>query len=356
MMVVSVIIPIYKVETYIRRCLGSVMTQECNGYHIECILVDDCSPDRSMEIVNEMIDEYQGKNISFLLLRHESNKGLSAARNTGIKAATGDYLFFMDSDDYILENTLKNLISHLLAYPFVDVVMGISLRVESNELTNSLIMDNNMYPVLLDDKRQMWELLLNRKLDHHAWNKLVSRSLVLKHHLMFEESIIFEDKFWTYRLVSCISSILIIPKQTYIYENNPFSIIHTPSKRSNQLLSSFALICETILNHPPVIDSKKCLFVEHHIFVQHWMLVALDYARQYGVEWDTKKRLDSVRRRLFGRALCRCRLILAFYSLTLFPPLTFFLEYRFYRSNLYCLEKFAYLMAKCGDKIRFYIN
>ena len=78
----SIIIPIYNVEKYIRRCIESVMTQSVSGLGIECILVNDCTPDDSMRIVNEMIDSYLGP-IQFVVLQHDKNRGLSAARNTG---------------------------------------------------------------------------------------------------------------------------------------------------------------------------------------------------------------------------------------------------------------------------------
>ena len=113
-MTISIIIPVYKVEKYIRRCLESVIDQESNNFKIECLIIDDCSPDESMSIVSDIIDNYNGSAITFKIFRHEENMGLSAARNTGIKASTGDYLFFIDSDDHILENTLHILLNILM--------------------------------------------------------------------------------------------------------------------------------------------------------------------------------------------------------------------------------------------------
>ena len=77
---------------------------------IECIIVDDCGPDNSMDIVRHFIDDYQGA-ISFHILKHEKNGGLSAARNTGIKAATGKYVYFLDSDDCLVPSAIETLIS-----------------------------------------------------------------------------------------------------------------------------------------------------------------------------------------------------------------------------------------------------
>ena len=82
MLTISIIIPVYKVEAYIEECLASVVVQSDAKVNIECIIVDDCSPDGSMDIVRRFVDNYQGT-VQFRLLRHEVNRGLSAARNTG---------------------------------------------------------------------------------------------------------------------------------------------------------------------------------------------------------------------------------------------------------------------------------
>ena len=105
---VSIIIPIYNVEKYVAECLNSVISQTYDHSKIECILVDDCTPDKSMDVVNKIIGEYNGE-MTFITRRHKENKGLSAARNTGISIATGEYLYFLDSDDYIYPNSLELL-------------------------------------------------------------------------------------------------------------------------------------------------------------------------------------------------------------------------------------------------------
>jgi len=352
-MIVSVIIPVYKVEKYINRCLQSVIDQDCNGFSIECVLVDDASPDKSMDIVQEMIENYRGSEVSFKVLHHDVNKGLSAARNTGTMAATGDYVFYLDSDDHILENTLKRYVAFAVAYPKVDVIMGNSLCLGINALTNSPVTHNENHPMLLDNKRFMWELLLTRKLDHHAWNKLVKHSLFNEHNLLFDVGVIYEDIPWAYRLVSCISSILIVPELTYMYECNSESIIHTSSQKADQMQSSFAFICDSLLSNPPLPDPRGRLFVDHFIFVYHWMIIVADLELKYGAETETKTKLDDVKKALLFRAVKHFHVVLALYSLTLFSPIKFLLRSRLYRSNLNRIEKIVYRITKVGDKLRF---
>ena len=352
-MIVSVIIPVYKVEKYIRRCVQSVIDQNCDGFSIECIFVDDATPDKSMDIVREMIENYQGNTVSFVVLCHDVNKGISAARNTGTKAATGDYVFYLDSDDHILENTLKRFVAFAIDYSTVDVIIGNSLCMGINFLTNTKVTNNENSPMLLNDKQQMWELLLTRKLDHHAWNKLVKRSLVIDNNLMFDDGMIYEDISWTYRLVFCVSSILIVPELTYMYEYNPASIIHTTPMKADLVINSFAFICSYLLSNPPLPDPKGHLFADHFIFVCHWMIIVTDLEIQYGAEKEAKSKLRHVRMELFSNAVRHFRISLLFYSLTLFSPMKYLLKYRIYRANLNRLEIVFYRISKLGDILRF---
>ena len=137
MVSISIIIPVYNVEAYIRRCLESVMTQEFAGATVECILIDDCTPDGSMTIVEEMVTNYDGP-ISFVLLKHKENRGLSAARNTGILHAKGDYVFFMDSDDYMMPHSLQYFLDNQSKYEGVDMIIGNARNCKAN---NNLIND-----------------------------------------------------------------------------------------------------------------------------------------------------------------------------------------------------------------------
>ena len=96
-MKITIVIPVYNVAPYIEECLRSVMNQSWQGT-IECILVDDCGADNSMKIINQILQSYQG-DLEFKIIHHEQNRGLSAARNSGIDAATGDYVYFLPVGD-----------------------------------------------------------------------------------------------------------------------------------------------------------------------------------------------------------------------------------------------------------------
>ena len=121
-MKISIIVPVYNVELYIKECFESIAAQTYKG-EIECIFVDDCGQDDSVAILEKLIAEYHGP-IQFSIVHHEHNKGLSGARNTGIRKAKGDYLYFLDSDDTITPDCIEKLVMLVEKYPGVEMVQG----------------------------------------------------------------------------------------------------------------------------------------------------------------------------------------------------------------------------------------
>ena len=109
-MKVTIIIPIYNVAPFVADCIHSVMCQTWQE-PLECILVDDCGTDDSMAVVERTLQDYQGP-VDFRIVRHEHNRGLSAARNTGLDNATGDYVYFLDSDDEVTPDCIGFGCSH----------------------------------------------------------------------------------------------------------------------------------------------------------------------------------------------------------------------------------------------------
>ena len=340
-MKISVIIPVYNVEKYIRRCLLSVKDQKCEDFNIECLIVDDCSPDGSMTIVRDLIEKNDDKSITFTIISHEKNKGLSEARNSGIKASTGDYLYFIDSDDDILENTFARYYSYLHEYPFVDVIMGNSLEMECNLLTNSSVTNVS----LISDKQTIIYNLLCRKIDRHAWNKLIRRSFIVDNNLFFDTGLLYEDVTWTYRLFTTVSSVLIVPELTYMYEYNPSSIVHTHAKRSSKILWSFVFISDYIFNNPPKINGKKVFYTEHSLFVNHWLLYAIDNFMSYEAEKSIRIKLNSLKRKMFWSAVCHLRPALASYFLIMFKPLCWLLKVRVFRANIDRIIRVVYKLS-----------
>lgn len=239
---VSIIIPVFQVADYIERCLNSVFDQTYSD--IECIIVDDATKDDSIERCEKLIDEYNGS-ISFKILHHERNRGLSAARNTGIRAATGKYLFYLDGDDEITSSCIEELLAIAEANSEAEMVVGnhkeidsegrerlyISLSVPSGLITSDIIADYYQ----------------KRLLPRSAWNKLMRRSFVMQHQLLFKEGILFEDTLWTFYMLKVVSKVYVHSRATYLYYSRPNSIVTGTNTYSEG--KNFVVIYEEILRN-----------------------------------------------------------------------------------------------------------
>lgn len=207
---ISIIIPLYNVAEYIEQCLQSVANQTYKGV-IECIIVDDCGTDNSVQIVEDYIANYNGS-IQFRLLHHECNRGLSAARNTGLEAATGEYVYFLDSDDWISDDCLETLTTPLKNKLYEMVVGNYELR------------DGFMWVAVLDmptgeiiGSNDCLASLVQFKVYMMAWNKLVSRKFLVENCITFYEGLVHEDELWSCVMMSKLSSMYIENKTTYYY-------------------------------------------------------------------------------------------------------------------------------------------
>lgn len=216
---ISIIVPVYNVEPYIRECFSSIVAQTYKG-EIECIFVDDCGQDRSVEILEELTADYHGT-ISFFVIHHEHNKGLSGARNTGIRHATGDYLYFLDSDDTITPDCIERLVALAVKYPGVEVVQG---SAKSN--IDVLCLENRDIIEYSQNYKWIRKAFLQRyTIPVTAWNKLVCRKFVLLNMLFFEEGVIHEDELWNFFLAKYVRKIAFCKINTYNYRENPNGIV-----------------------------------------------------------------------------------------------------------------------------------
>ena len=216
---ISIIVPVYNVEPYIRECFSSIAAQTYKG-GMECIFVDDCGQDRSVEIIEELMADYHGS-ISFSIIHHEHNKGLSGARNTGIRHAIGDYLYFLDSDDTITPDCIEELAALAEKYPEVEVVQG-----SAKANTDWLQLKHSQVPEYSENFKWIRRTLLKRYvIPMTAWNKLVRRDFVLKHQLYFVEGMIHEDEIWNFMLAKYVHHIAFCFESTYNYRENESGIM-----------------------------------------------------------------------------------------------------------------------------------
>ncbi len=200
-------------------CLQSVANQTMTE-GIECIIVDDCGGDKSIDIARSFIECYSG-NIDFKIIYRDYNGGLSAARNTGINAANGEYLYFLDSDDEITPDCMELMYSYIGKNGKIDLVQGSFFESDMEKITRSTY----NFPEYTTDRKTIKSFLLRYEGDIvGAQSRLVKRELIFKNNLFFKNGIIHEDNYWTFFLAKYVTSMSFCSIRTYFHRYNPCSI------------------------------------------------------------------------------------------------------------------------------------
>lgn len=251
---ISIIVPIYNVEKYIKSCIDSIIQQDYPN--IECIFVNDCTQDKSMIIVNNCLNEYKGS-IEFKIINHENNLGLSAARNTGVKRSTGDYLYFLDSDDELYStDSISILAKEAEEYPQVDFIIGNIQLVNSTKKSLSYnflkhkVITNNIQ-ILNDYIESKWYMM--------AWNKLINKKFFVKNQLWFLEHYLHEDERFSLQLALCAENMVYCPYKTYKYK----------------IRETGAITSKLTMKH--VLDSKYIVYENAKSILQYKNLDKINY-------------------------------------------------------------------------------
>jgi glycosyltransferase involved in cell wall biosynthesis len=218
-MKVTIIVPVYNVSAYIERCWESLVKQTYKD--LEILFIDDCGTDNSVEKLQKLIDTHPG--IYCKILHHDHNRGLSAARNTGLMAATGDYVYFLDSDDDITEDCIERLVAPVMNDE-IDIVVG-NYRVVGGEAHSPLLLDSG----LLSSSKDVLASYAAGKWYVMAWNKLCRRDFLIDNNLFFREGLIHEDVLWTFQVACKAQSLYVCNDVTYNYNVRGASIMTSMS-------------------------------------------------------------------------------------------------------------------------------
>ena len=212
---VSIIIPVYNVEKYLCQCVDSILLQKLDN--IEIILIDDGSTDSSPKIC----DEYAKQDARIKVL-HKRNGGLSEARNTGIDLAQGEYLMFLDSDDWWNPNVLvKDILSYVKTRSDIEMFLFSSLDYIEGKGIFKRKEHERLSQILTKSKEEYYQSLLdNGNLEVHAGTKILKTAFIKSNYLYFKKGIKGEDNEWMIRLLRVLSNVDIINEYIYIYRAN----------------------------------------------------------------------------------------------------------------------------------------
>ncbi len=263
---VSIIIPVYNVEHYLSECLDSVLNQTYKS--IEVILVDDGSTDNSVHIC----DEYSSKD-SRVLVIHKNNEGVSSARNDGTLASSGEYITYVDSDDYWRgEYHLSNIIK-LINDTNGDVICFSKILQYSN---GTEILPPGCVDVATINSKSKGEvlsyLIKNGQFEVSAWSKVIKRDLIIRNKIEFERGLVSaEDIDWNFHIFMCAERVVVYNRPFYIY-------------RQGRLGSTTSLLNE--LNYENllyVIKKWRVYFINSDMNIEEKELYLGYLAYQFGV-------------------------------------------------------------------------
>lgn len=213
---ISVIVPAYNAELYLTKCLDSIFNQTFQDF--EVIVVNDGSTDHTKQICEQYTASHQNMTIV-----NQENGGISSARNAGIETSKGEYIVFIDSDDYVNRDWLNSFISIFTTFSNCDmVIQGVIIKFDTREEHVSL-------PLKYYEEKGIicaYNELKKKSIDGFTHNKIYKKKIIAEHHLRFEMKL-KEDLLFNYKYLSCISSLVITPSCCYHYvQHSSGSLIH----------------------------------------------------------------------------------------------------------------------------------
>lgn len=239
---VSIIIPIYNVEAYLRQCIESTGMLGCED--VEIILVNDGSADGSVEICREYDKKWDN-----VVLIEKLNGGLSDARNWGTEAATGEFLFYLDSDDWLAPDAIDTLYRFAIESGCDVVQGGFYYAYNDYCLYDDRWFSESQEPFVLNQHDAICELIKNHYVKNFAWGKLYKSSIVNSH--KFPVGKYYEDSYWQYRIIAEVNQYAVIPQSVYYYRQRPDSISGRSSERLLDLLEGNESMLDFIRDHYP---------------------------------------------------------------------------------------------------------
>ena len=283
---ISVIVPVYKVKDCMDRCIASIIEQTYSN--LEIILVDDGSPDEC----GQLCEAWSEKD-SRIEVIHKKNGGLSDARNAGLSVATGDYISFIDSDDYI-DNRFYEILLDALNSTNADIA-----ECDRNDIyNNDIVVTNSADEISIEEyspKDAMGLLIENRILYQTVWNKLYKKSVIAD--LVFEKGKIHEDEFFTWQVFARCEKIAKVKAALYNYVHRENSIMEQKISAANlDCLEARLIRHEYIINNIPEFTAiSKMSMLPLCIYLMQRCLKTKDKAMIQSFGDNLQKYYDKVR-------------------------------------------------------------
>ncbi len=252
---ISIGIPLYDTEKYLEKCLKSVLSQSLNDF--ELILVDDCSPDNSIKIAHN----YQKKDKRIKVIRHDKNLGLGGARNTFINNAIGEYIGFVDSDDFIDTKMFEVLYNRIIADRSDIAVCGYNLFNKDYVIFNKRLFQQKIVERAENDTFLGFWLRDNSFINVMTWNKLYKKSIFLTNKIHYPDYVYHQDFATTPRLLHFANRISFCEGSHYYWLNRIDSVTYTiKEKRCHDNFEVFNILKNFLIEHDLYEKHKACFY------------------------------------------------------------------------------------------------
>lgn len=296
---ISVIIPLYNAEKYLSDCLDSLLAQTFQDF--ELIIVDDCSTDNSLDIVNRYAPKFDGR---FTLTKTEKNSGNAGytARNKGFLFSRGEYVFFMDADDMIIETALEELYKAAKNYDADVVYTGVRYLYKSDDrvevmpdaiglIANQQGIEDKPTLTINDPHRNLQELLMNNAFHRTPWTKFVQRNFLADNEITFYEILSGGDYVWTIDLLCCAKRFLRIPKALYIWRDDSVDSMTRKKRPVDKQISTWCKAFVYFARALVALSSKREALKENPLYCSFALKRWLEFC--LGRNFEARLQVDS---------------------------------------------------------------
>ena len=310
---VSVIIPMYNAEKYLDDCLNSVLAQTFQDF--EVIVVDDCSTDNSVAVVESYREQFGGRMTLTSLEKNSGNAGYTA-RNKGFTFSQGEYVYFIDADDFITETALEELYTSAKDFDADIVYTGSRYRYTTKggtiwttdrigrELRAKGIEDKPALTIN-DPHKNLEELSIKAGLYWTSWTKLVRRNFLTENEITFYEILSGGDHIWTIELFTCAKKLLRIPNAVYFWRDDAFESMTRNKRTTNKQIYTWSKAFLSIANAMADLSNKREFLKANSTYCYKSLINHFDFFMKRNIEArlqvSSEQVYDILRREFEGK-------------------------------------------------------
>ncbi len=341
----SIIIPVFNSESFIKETISSLVNQ--NYKNIEIIIINDCSTDNSSKIINRI--KKINQKFEFKIINNKRNMGVAFSRNIGLNYAMGDYIIFLDSDDYLEKNSLSFISKKIISNNHPDLILG------SHNMNVSGIFKNKKKSSSGDLKYQLNLINKSRQFTGYCWAFIIKRNFLLSNNIRFSNIKTHEDVVFVAKIILYCQNLILINKKFYFHRSIPSSLSRKVS--SKMLLSCIIGLKElsNIYSNKKIVLSEKKIFLQNAIrlLTEHMLPLIFLINKKHLLKYS---KIIFKEKKLFGKIniilkknffTFKNRYVFNQISLSIQKKLIYQIKRKFNKNfYIFCMDKYGFAISK----------